>query len=335
MGGHIVVAPGSINIDLILRTDSLKGPKTFMGHYRESQGGKGSNQAVAARLAAGRKRNVYLVGCVGRDAWGEQAVAKLEDRGVNTTHVRTTDQAPTGVVMEYLYGDGEVTIGLGLGANSEVMVADIEGARPEIEAASVLLCQIENPLPTLQRAVEVGQSNGTVICLDPSVVPEPGPGRDLFFSRVLPHVDIVAPNRSEALALTGVEVTGDASALEAARALLQTVPVAIVTRSSDGALIARGDDHYFARGHRVAAIDGGAAGDTFRGAFGAALAEAVERCGQGLMDLPFEALAGALDLANAAAALCVTRAGAYPSIPERADIDAFMTQHPAGDHPTG
>lgn len=327
MGKHIVVAPGSINIDLILKTDALKGPKTFKGNYRESQGGKGSNQAVAARLASGGSREVYLVGCVGSDAWGEQAVQKLNERGVNTTHVRATDQAPTGVVMEYLYGDGEVTIGLGLGANSEVMVADIEGARPEIEAAAVLLCQIENPLPTLQRAVELGQSNGTVICLDPSVVPEPGKDRDLFFGRVLPHVDIVAPNRSEALALTGIEVSGDASALEAARALLQTVHVAIITRSSEGALIARDGEHYFARGHRVAAIDGGAAGDTFRGAFGAALAEAMETRGSALPDLAFEDLAGALDMANAAAALCVTRAGAYPSIPTREDIDAFIRDH--------
>lgn len=330
MGGHIVVAPGSINIDLILKTETLKGPKTFKGHYSESQGGKGSNQAVAARLAAGRRREVYLVGCVGCDPWGKRAVAKLKDRGVNTEHVRATDQAPTGVVMEYLFGDGEVTIGLGLGANSEVMVADIEGAHPEIEAASVLLCQIENPLPTLQRAVELGHAGGAVICLDPSVVPEPGPDRDLFLTAILPKVDVVAPNRSEALALTGVTVGDDASALEAARALLQTVPLAVITRSSEGALIARDGEHHFARGHRVAAIDGGAAGDTFRGAFGAALAEAMEdRCRE-LADLPFEALAGALDLANAAAALCVTRPGAYPSIPEREDIDAFMRAHRPG-----
>ena len=330
MGSHIAVAPGSINIDLILKTDTRKGPKTFKGHYRESQGGKGSNQAVAARLASGRQREVYLVGCVGQDGWGDQAIAKLADRGVNTEHVRATDQAPTGVVMEYLYGDGEVTIGLGLGANLEVMIADIEGARPAIEEATVLLCQVETPLPALQRAVELARSGGAVVCLDPSVVPEPGPDLEMLLKGVFPHVHLVAPNRSEALALTGVSVIDDASALDAARILLERVEVAIVTRGPDGALIARNGEHHFARGYRVAAIDGGAAGDTFRGTFAAALAEAMDRRSHGFEDLAFTDLAGALDLANAAAALCVTRTGACPSIPERREIDAFMRSHRPG-----
>jgi ribokinase len=146
-------------------------------------------------------------------------------------------------------------------------------------------------------------------------------------------VHLVAPNRSEALALTGVSVMDDASALAAARALLERVEVAIVTRGPDGALIARPGEHYFARGHRVAAIDGGAAGDTFRGAFGAALAQIMDQRGVAFGDLALEDLAGALDLANAAAALCVTRPGAYPSIPERADIDAFMRDHPRAEPP--
>lgn len=324
MGGHIAVAPGSINIDLILKTGSLKGPKTFRGQYAESLGGKGSNQAVAARLASGQQRPVYLLGCVGRDAWGAQALEKLRARGVDTHHVRVTDAAPTGVVMEYLYGDGEVTIGLGLGANTEVTAADVEAARPMIESAAVLLCQIENPIESVVRALELGRAGGAVTFLDPSVVPDPGPDRDRLFEHILPHVAIVAPNRSEALALTGVSVEDDASALEATRALLARVSVVIVTRGRDGALVVCGDDHYFARGHRVTAIDGGAAGDTFRGAFCTALTETMERQDSGLDGLAFEDLCGALEFANAAAALCVTGSGAYPSIPEREEIDAFV-----------
>ena len=125
MGSHIVIAPGSINVDLILRTDVLKGPKTFRGCYSESQGGKGSNQAIAARRA-GEGRHVYLVGAVGKDPWGEQALAALRDAGVDTCYVRRDATATTGVVMEYLYADGEITIGLEPGANDRVGVDDIE-----------------------------------------------------------------------------------------------------------------------------------------------------------------------------------------------------------------
>ncbi|MFH1569824.1 MAG: PfkB family carbohydrate kinase [Gemmatimonadota bacterium] len=323
MGSHIAVAPGSINIDLILKTDVLRGPKTFRGDYTESQGGKGSNQAVAARLASDHRREVYLLGCVGRDAWGAQALDKLRAAGVNTELVRVTEACRTGVVMEYLYGDGEVTIGLGLGANGEVTVADVEGAGEVIGSAVVHLCQIESPIAAVERALSLARAGGAATVLDPSVVPAPGPDRDRLFERLLPLVDVLAPNRSEAQALTGVAVDGDASAREAAAALLRHAPVALITRGRDGALVARGSQCEMVRGLRVDALDGGAAGDTFRGAFCAALAEALQRRGGRLADLAFSELVAAAELANAAAALCVTRPGAYPSIPGREEIEVF------------
>ena len=108
MGTHICIAPGSINIDLILKTNALKGLKTFKGHYSETQGGKGANEAVAIRLASNEARDVYLVGCVGRDNWGQQALEKLKAKGVNTDFIKIIDSCRTGVVVEYLYGDGQV-----------------------------------------------------------------------------------------------------------------------------------------------------------------------------------------------------------------------------------
>ena len=323
MGAHICIAPGSINIDLILKTDALKGPKTFEGQYTESHGGKGSNEAVAIRLTSNEEREVYLVGCVGRDDWGNQALEKLKAVGVNTDFVKITDRCKTGVVLEYLFGDGEVTIGLGLGANNEIAVEDIDGASQVVRSAKILLSQIENPIEVVEYSIKLAKSNGVFTFLDPSVVPEEGEERRLLFDQILPHVDVLAPNRSETLALTGVSIQDRSSALEAAEALLKEVDIALITLGRDGALIARGRDYHIVPGLEVKSIDGGAAGDTFRGAFCEALVEISEEKNQGLDDIGFEDLGRAAEFANHAAALCVTRSGAYPSIPTRAEIEEF------------
>ena len=329
MRAHIVIAPGSINVDLILRTHVLKGPKTFRGQYSESQGGKGSNQAIAARRA-GDGRDVYLVGAVGQDEWGRRSLAALRDTGVHTQHVRCDPMAPTGVVMEYLYGDGEVTIGLEPGANDCVTMDDVGQARPIIESAALLLGQIETPLDAVEHAFQLARAARVATCLDPSVVPAAAAERRRLFDGILPNVDLLAPNRSEAEELTGVAVTDDDTALSAARQLLDHVPVVVLTRGADGALVARGEDASFVRGLAVNAIDGGAAGDTFRGAMALALAEALEDQiqVQALIDLPLDRLVGAVRFANAAAAICVTRPGACPSIPRRDEITAMLERFP-------
>ena len=324
MGSHIIIAPGSINVDLILRTDVRKGPKTFRGRYAESQGGKGSNQAVAAKRTS-IDRDVYLVGAVGEDTWGDQAVAALTDSAVDTRFVRRDNALRTGVVMEYLYGDGELTIGLEPGANDSVSVQDIEQARAHIESATLLLGQMETPLQTVEHAFRLARTAGVSTCLDPCVVPTTDTDRQCLFDNILPNVDLIAPNRSEAEELTGVAVTDDDTALGAANMLLEHVAIVVLTRGSAGALVARRDEGSsvetcFVRGLDVAAIDGGAAGDTFRGALATAIAEAQEMGNAPLDRLPFETVVEAAHFANAAAAICVTRPGACPSIPTRRDV---------------
>ena len=323
MGHHICVAPGSINIDLILKTDALKGPKTFKGEYTESQGGKGLSQAVAAKLAGEAEAEVYLVGCVGRDSRGDHALEELRARGVNIDYMRVTDESGTGVVLEYLYGDGEVTIGLGLGANNELAVADIDRAGDVIRSARMLLSQIESPIDVVEHAIRTAKSSGVMTFLDPSVVPGEGEERERLFQNILPHVDILAPNRSEALALTGVPIDDTSAAMAAAQILLANVEIAVITMGGEGALVARGRDYHIVPGMPVKSIDAGAAGDTFRGSFCAALAEIAGDREPGVEGILFEDLGAAAEFANAAAALCVTRSGACPSIPTRAEIQDF------------
>lgn len=324
MPAPLVIAPGSINVDLVLKTDVLKGPKTFRGQYGETQGGKGSNQALAARRASADQREVVLVGCVGQDEWGAQALQVLEDSGITTDQIRVDETTRTGVVMEYLYGDGEVTIALDLGANGAVRATDIDRSADLIDVASLLLAQIETTLDALECAVRRARSVGVPTILDPSIIPDDDTERQRLMNDILTHVDVIAPNRSEALSLSGVEITDDTSALAAADVIREHVPIVVITRGADGAVVVRGQDHQIVQGLRVDAIDGGAAGDTFRGAFAMAIAEARDATSCPLDELPFEVLVQAAEFANAAAALCVTREGAAPSIPDRTRINQML-----------
>ena len=128
------------------------------------------------------------------------------------------------------------------------------------------------------------------------------------------------------MALTGVSIQDKSSALEAAEILLKVVDIALITLGRDGALIARDRNYHVVPGIKVNSIDGGAAGDTFRGVFCETLAEILEEKDQGLEAVGFDDLGRAAEFANYAAALCVTRSGAYPSIPARGEIEAFREE---------
>ncbi len=324
MGTHICIAPGSINIDLILKTDTLKGPKTFRGHYRECQGGKGANEAVAIYLSSNGEKDVYLVGCVGKDEWGKQAIKNLKDRGVNTDFIRIADNCRTGAVVEYLYGDGQVDIGIDLGANDELTINDIDNASQVIKSAKILLSQIENPIEVVEYSFRLAKSGGVPTFLDPSVVPDERDKRRILFEKILPNVDILAPNRSEAKALTGVTIQDKSFAMQAAQILLKEVDTVIITMGGEGVLVANGGNYHIVPGIKVSGIDGGAVGDTFRGVFCEALVEILEERNQGLDDISFEYLIKAAEFANYAAALGITRPGTHSAMPTRTEIEEFI-----------
>lgn len=321
---HICIAPGSINIDLIFKTDMLKGPKTFRGQYRECQGGKGANEAVAVTLSSNREREVYLVGCVGNDIWGKQAIKNLKDWGVNTDFIKIVDNCRTGVVVEYLYGDGQVDIGIDLGANSELTMKDIDNAEQVIKNAKILLSQIENSIEVIEYSIRLAKFNGVTTFLDPSVVPDGGHERKILFERILPNVDIIAPNRSEAKALTGVMIQDKSFAMQAAQILLEEVDTVIITMGREGVFVANGRDHHIVPGIKVNSIDGGAVGDTFRGVFCEAIVEMLEEINCGFDDLSFEHLIKAAEFANYAAALGITRQGTHSAMPTRNEIEEFI-----------
>jgi len=296
----VVVVVGSSNTDMILRLARIPGPgETLLGgDFSSAAGGKGANQAVAARRAGGR---VALVARLGGDSLGDEALARFRREGLDVSRVVRDGSAPSGVALIFVGSDGENSIGVAGGSNQRLSPADVFAARALIARAQVLLLQLETPPAAVEAAARLARR------LKVAVVLNPAPARPLPRS-LLRNVSILTPNEHEASLLTGVKVTGAASAAAAARILIRRgVSTVIVTLGAAGALVATRAGSRLVAGFRVRAVDTTAAGDVFNGALAVRLAEGA-------------ALEDAVRFAHAAAAISVTRLGAQPSIPTRREI---------------
>lgn len=295
-----IVVVGSSNTDMILKVSRIPRPgETILGgEFLTAAGGKGANQAVAAACAGG---TVSLVARVGRDMFGERAIAGLIEKGIRVEHV-THDDAPSGVALIFVAEDGENSIGVGSGANARLSPSDVMRAKDKFASAGVVVLQLETPLETVHAAAELGRKNESVVILNPA------PARALS-DQLLRNVSIITPNETEAELLTGIAVTDDASCRRAADALLaRGVGTVIITLGARGAFLATADLQQLIPGFRVTPVDTTAAGDTFNGALAVAIAEGTS---------PIDAIR----FANAAAAISVTRFGAQPSAPSRKEIE--------------
>jgi ribokinase len=298
-----VVVVGSINMDLVVRSPrfALAG-ETILGHTFDTiPGGKGANQAVAARRMGAE---VAIVGRVGDDEFGQTLRRNLAAEGINTECLQITPSESTGVALITVDDNGENTIIVVPGANGRLTVDDIEGARDLIAGADILLMQLEIPLPVVERAAQIASESGVTVMVNAA------PARTLP-GALLSTVDYLVVNETEALLVAG---TTTGSHEEAARTLLSTgVRNVVVTLGPEGSLLVASDAPSVAvPAYRVRPVDTTAAGDGFAGAFAVALADGAPA-------------AEALRWGNAEGALAVTREGAQPSLPTRSEAEEFMT----------
>ena len=299
-----IVVVGSSNTDLIIKLDRLPRPgETLLGGaFLTAAGGKGANQAVGAARAGGE---VTFIARIGPDSFGAQAVAGWVKDGINVDHVARDDTRPSGVAFIFVARRGENMIAVASGANGRLSPGQVKAAGPLFRGARVLLLQLETPLATVSAAAGLAAAAGARVILNPA------PARPLP-DRLLRRVAILTPNETEAELLTGIKVDSDAAAGRAAdRLRARGVQTVIITLGAHGAFVVGGGCRQRVPGFRVKALDTTAAGDIFNGALAVALAE----------DQP---LLGAVRFANAAAALSVTRLGAQPSAPTRAEIERFL-----------
>jgi ribokinase len=301
-----IVVVGSANVDMIVRVPRLpaRGETVLGDAFRTTPGGKGANQAVAARRAGA---DVAFVGCLGADALGDDLLRSLRDAGVDVSGVTRVPDAATGVALITVDPGGDNTIAVASGANAVLAPSHVERAAEAIAAADVLLLQLESPLDAVEAALAVAARVGTRAVLNPAPVPAQALDR-----RLLGAVAALTPNRDEAARLAGV-ANDDPDA--AATALLALgVGAAVVTLGADGALVATPGGRHHLPAFPVRAVDSTGAGDVFSGALAVALAE-----GRPVLD--------AARFANAAAALSVTRPGAQPSAPPRDAILELVHRH--------
>ena len=304
-GARRVLVVGSANVDFTVAASRLPGVGETVsgGTLLVNHGGKGANQAVAARRLGAEVR---FIGCVGNDGSGRDIGTALRAEGIGVEGMMVTPDAATGTALIMVDGEGRNQIAVAPGANWRLSAEHVRSRADDFAWAQVVMCQLETPLDTLAWALAEARRRGLVTVLNPA------PVREGIADNVWRLVDYLTPNEGEAERLSGVAVRDAGSAAAAGRALRgRGVGAVIVTLGSQGSLACTARDDIRVPAFPVEAVDTTAAGDAFNGALGAALA--------GRDPLP-----DALRFASAAAALACTRRGAQPSLPTRAEVDRFL-----------
>ena len=282
---------GSANLDLVATVEHLPAPgETVLGHdYAEHPGGKGLNQAVAAARAGAR---TAFIGCLGNDSAGDVLHSLMQSEGLDTYVVDVA--RPTGRALIAVDDQAENSIVVVPGATACVTISVVDDHRDVISRTKVLLCQLEVPLDAVEAALAIAKVGGATTVLNPA------PAAQL--SRQLVSLcDVVVPNQHEIVQLGGTSALFDAG-----------VSTIVITLGARGLRIVTRQDEVEIPPFVVRAVDTTGAGDAACGALAAALAEGHD-------------IVSAARRASAAGALAATRAGAVPSLPRRAEIDALVT----------
>ena len=318
----LVCVIGSSNTDMVIKADKLPAPGETVigGTFLMNPGGKGANQAVAAaRLAttipgAGLDTvptSVMFVANVGNDVFGRQALQQFEREGILDDFITTDANEPSGVALIGVDSRGENCIMVASGANARLNQQQVSAALASITNTSdtVVLLQLETPLSTVGYAIRQSFERGMRVVLNPA--PAQPIRRTALDPALLACLYAITPNETEAELLTGIRVTDEATAQQAARQLHETgVPNVVVTLGARGAFVSDSSETLLVAAPLVTAVDTTAAGDCFNGALAVALAE-----GRSLHD--------AVAFACKAGSISVTRMGAQASLPYRHEVDTL------------
>lgn len=305
-GRPAITVVGSLNMDLVIQVPHLPetGETVPGGTFATFPGGKGANQAVAAaRLGAA----VTMIGRVGADAFGRKLRDGLAAEGIDSSHVGMDVEAATGVALITVDRAGRNTIVVASGANRRVTAADVDAAGAVMTSSQVVLLQLELPLEVVGHAVQMAHAAGCRVILDPAPAPPASLPDDLYR-----YLSVINPNEVEAHALTGIPISDESDARRAAERLLDQGCRAVVIKLGDrGAYAATDGTRAVIPAISVDVVDTTAAGDAFAAGMAVALAEGRD-------------LADAARFANVVGAISVTRMGAQPSMPTRAEVEEFV-----------
>lgn len=301
-----IAVVGSFVTDFIFKTPRrpVRGETVIGSGFEMAMGGKGANQAVMAALL---DANVWMIGRVGADNFGDMQIENMQRVNINTDCVVRDPLEGTGCSGIVLDADGDNSIVFVPRANNAVTSDDVDNARPAMEKADTLLVQLELPINVTRHAVQRGKELGLRVILDPA----PACALENFFFE---NADIMTPNETEAAILSGVEVTDVPTAEKAARAIAEKgCATVIVTLGGEGCLLLHEDKAEHFPPVKVDVADTTAAGDAFTGSLAVWL-------GQG------NSMRESVRLAGLVGALSTTGIGAQPSLPAREQFDAFVKE---------
>jgi len=299
-----VLVVGSANVDFTVALARLPRPGETVseGTLLVARGGKGANQAVAARRLGAEVR---LIGCVGDDPAGREVRAALAAEGIGVDALATVAEPATGTALIVVDRDGRNQIAVAPGANRALTAADVERRQADFAWAEVVVCSLEVPLGAVRRALEMARAHTATTIVNPAPFPDAG----IDF---LELADYVTPNESEAARLAGLEVAGLEGARTAAAAVrARGAGTAVLTLGGAGVLADGPGGVLHAPAFAITAVDTTGAGDAFNGALAVAVGER-------------RPLADALRFANATAALACTKRGAQPAMPVRAEVERLL-----------
>ena len=297
----MIVVVGSANVDLTTFNDVFPRPgETIFGKkFDLGFGGKGANQAVAARLCGA---SVGMVANVGSDLFGSATIRNFESQGIDATCVGIAEGVSSGVAPIFVDPSGQNRIIVVKGANDTLSPEDVDAAAPLLRKADTIVMQFEVPLRTVYHAVRFAKANGVRCILNPA------PAQPVDFEQVA-AADYFIPNESEAEVISGMPVTSADEARKCAQFLLQQgMRRVVITLGERGCLVAGPEEVELIPAFKVQAVDTTGAGDAFIGSFAVFL-------GEGLQEK--EALARA----NLYAALSTTKVGTQKSFLRRPDFE--------------
>src|SRR5271163_1483844 len=292
---------GSANIDLTTFADRFpKAGETIFGQkFDLGFGGKGANQAVAARLCGAE---VFMVARVGSDLFGPATIENFRKQGIDPTHVRQVEGLSSGVAPIFVEPNGQNRILVVKGANDALKPADVDAAAETLKSADCIVLQFEIPLETVYYTIGFARKHGIRCILNPA----PAQPVDLA---ALADLDYFVPNESEAGTITGAPVKSVEDAKNCAGKLVAGgIRRVIITMGAKGSLLASRDGGEHIAPFAVKSVDSTGAGDAFIGSFAVFLAEGV-------------AEKDAVRRANLYAGLSTTGVGTQKSFYDRARFD--------------
>lgn len=299
-----ILVIGSFMMDLVVRTPRApEQGETIIGtSFSRFPGGKGANQAVSAARLGGE---VTMIGRVGSDEFGNEALATLNNEKINTQYILRDNEQSTGIGLITLDENGNNRIVVVPGANLNYRSNNLIKVKNLIKNSEVIVIQLEMDIEMIELAVSCATTYNVPVILNPAPA-------QILNNSILQNVTYLTPNETEAEILTGIKIRSKEDAETAGNELLNKgVKNVIITLAEKGALIMNRSETHYVPGFPVKMIDSVAAGDAFNGALAVGV----------ISGKPIKEV---VKFANAVGALTVTKEGAIPSLPYSNEVEFFI-----------